>query len=405
MKRFLEIDSGELERRNSYWTAREICQQPRVWRQAYEQIDASRAMIDRWLAPILATPNLRILLCGAGTSAYIGDTVAAWLRKACHTAPVPCIAAVSTTELTADPAQYLSHDGPTLMISFARSGDSPESLACVELADQLLSYCRHLILTCNPQGRLAHHARTSDDALCLLMPEDANDRGFAMTSSHTTMLVSALTIFTPDRAQLEQAAVLAQSVLDDGSMAIAEVARRDFDRLVVLGAGCLEGTAREAALKCLELTAGRVVAIHDTPLGFRHGPKIVIGESTVVVHLRSNDEHTKLYDRDLLRELRNDGRSAAIVELSPMTLAAGIGSAGSAARLNDAWLSLIYVVYCQMLAFHKAMALGVEVDNPCPTGEVNRVVDGVTIHPFRSRGQLAGDDRSRSMCPVSRGKM
>ena len=127
------------------------------------------------------------------------------------------------------------------------------------------------------------------------------------------MLVSALTIFTPDRAQLEQAAVLAQSVLDDGSMAIAEVARRDFDRLVVLGAGCLEGTAREAALKCLELTAGRVVAIHDTPLGFRHGPKIVIGESTVV--------------------------------------------------------------------------------------------DGVTIYPFRSRGQLAVDDRSRSMCPVSRGKM
>ena len=388
MKRFLEIDTGNLKRRNCYWTAREICQQPRVWRQVYEQIDASRETIDRWLAPSLATPNLRILLCGAGTSAFIGETLAAWLRKHYRTAPTANIASVSTTELTSDPAQYLSHDVPTLMISFARSGDSPESLACVGLADQLLANCRHLIVTCNPTGGLARFAETNEGALCLLMPEDTNDRSFAMTSSHTTMLVSALAIFTPDRAQLEQAAVLAQQVLDDGSAEIAEVAGIYFDRLVVLGAGCLKGAAREAALKCLELTAGKVVAMHDTPLGFRHGPKIVINESTVVVLLQSNDEHTTQYDRDLLRELRAEDRSAGIVDLSPTTLAAETGPAGVAARLNDAWLSLVYVVYCQMLAFHKAMALGVEADNPCPTGEVNRVVDGVTIYPFRRRGQL-----------------
>ena len=175
-------------------------------------------------------------------------------------------------------------------------------------------------------------SKTNEGALCLLMPEDTNDRSFAMTSSHTTMLVSALAIFTPDRAQLEQAAVLAQRVLDDGSAEIAGVARIYFDRLVVLGAGCLEGAAREAALKCLELTAGKVVAMHDTPLGFRHGPKIIIDESTVVVLMRSNDEHTKLYDRDLLRELRSDDRSAGIVDLSPMTLAAEIGPAGVADR-------------------------------------------------------------------------
>lgn len=394
MKRFLQIDTGELERRNSYWTAREICQQPRVWRQAYEQIDALREMIDRWLTPTLATPNVRILLCGAGTSAFIGDTLAAWLRKHRRATRTASIASVSTTELTADPAQYLSHDVPTLMISFARSGDSPESLACVELADQLLSNCRHLVLTCNPKGGLFRFAEANERALCLLMPEDTNDRSFAMTSSHTTMLVSALAIFTPDRAQLEQAAILAQELLDDGSAEIADVAGIYFDRLVVLGAGCLEGAAREAALKCLELTAGKVVAIHETPLGFRHGPKIIIDESTLVVLMRSNDEHTRLYDRDLMRELRADDLSAGIVDLSTVTLAGEIGPAGSAARLNDAWLSVVYVVYCQMLAFHKAMALGVEVDNPCPAGEVNRVVDGVTIYPFRRRGQPASGAES-----------
>ena len=461
MKRYLAIDSRELERRNCLWTAREIAQQPRVWRQAHARIDSLRHCIDAWLAPALALPNLRILLCGAGTSAFIGDTAAPWLRKRWQAAPTARIASVSTTELTADPAQYFSQDLPTLMVSFARSGDSPESIACVELADQLSSWCRHLILTCNPAGRLAQLAPAAENALCLFMPEETNDRSFAMTSSYTAMLVSCLAIFTPDTRQLEQAADIAQHVLDHRSPDIAALARRDFDRLVVLGAGCLRGTAREAALKCLELTAGRVVAIHDSPLGFRHGPKIVINDSTLVIHLRSSDPYTGLYDRDLLSELRRDGRSAGIVELSADALAGGAaagreaacagegtraegdtrvrggaatreavrtgklaqadevargggaepaseavraGNAGAlplddeasragnvgALALDDAWLSLTYAVYCQLLAFHKAMSLGVAADSPCPSGEVNRVVDGVTIYPFADRDLFAG---------------
>ena len=382
MNQYLNIDTRELRRRNCYWTAREISQQPRIWRAVHSRIDASRADIDGWLEPTLAKPNPRILLCGAGTSAFIGDTAAAWFRARCQVSPDCHIASVSTTDLTADPLQFLRRDMPTLMISFARSGDSPESIACVELADQLLSDCRHLVVTCNPSGRLARLAESREDVLCLMMPEETNDRGFAMTSSYTAMLVSCLAIFTPDRKQLERAAMWVERLLDGRAADIRDLARRDFGRLVMLGAGCLSGTAAEAALKCLELTAGQVVAIHDTPLGFRHGPKIVIDESTVVVHLRSSDAHARLYDRDLARELKADSRSAAIVELSPGSLATGLELASGATRLHDIWLSLVYVVYCQLLALHKAMALGVEADSPCPTGEVNRVVNGVTIYPF-----------------------
>ncbi len=382
MNRYLDFDESELERRNCLWTAREISQQPRIWRAMHSRIDSCRKDIDSWLKPALEKPNLQILLCGAGTSAFIGDTAAAWLRKHYPASATCRIASVSTTELTADPLQFLRQDVPTLMISFARSGDSPESMACVELAADLLSDCRHLIITCNPDGRLARFGRSRGDALCLMMPEESNDRGFAMTSSYSAMLVSCVAIFTPDRVQLERASVWAEQLLDGRARCIRDLAQREFRRLVVLGAGCLSGTAEEAALKCLELTAGHVVAIHDTPLGFRHGPKIVIDESTVVIHLQSSDAYTGLYDRDLMRELRTDDRSAAIVELSLSTLASKIDTARAVTGLDDIWLSLVYVVYCQLLAFHKAMALGVEADSPCPTGEVNRVVHGVTIHPF-----------------------
>ena len=384
MSRFLDIEAAELERTGSYWTAREICQQPGVWRQASARIQASREAIDAWLAPSLKAANLRIVLCGAGTSAHAAECIAAWLRREYATPPTVGIEAVSATDLTADPLQHFSRDLPTLLVSFARSGDSPESLACIDLAGQLLSDCRHLVITCNPDGALARYARDEQDALCLIMPDGTNDRGFAMTSSYTAMVVACLAIFTPDDLQLGVAAQAAQRLVDRGSADVAALARRDFDRLVVLGNGCLRGTAQEAALKCLELTAGHVVALHESPLGFRHGPKILINESTLVVHLCSTDARAVPYERDLLRELHRDSGAAALVELSADSVTVGAAAPGGAgpAPLEDAWLSLVYIVYCQMLAFFKALAVGVQADNPCPTGEVNRVVNGVEIHSF-----------------------
>ena len=385
MDRYLDFDGSLLKSRHSLLTAREICQQPEVWRKAQAGIDASRPRINAWLAPSLAAPDLRILFCGAGTSSFIGDTVAAWMRRPNLTSGACNIASVSTTELTADPEQLSAHDAPTIMVSLARSGDSPESTACLDLADQLLTNCRHLILTCNGDGRLAREAQNRDDVLCLMMPEESHDSSFAMTSSYTAMLVSCLAIFTPDASQLEQAIEWSQRLLQQGNAAIASVAQRGFGRLVVLGAGCLLGTAREAALKCVELSSGKVVATHYTPMGFRHGPKMILDDPTLVVHMRSSNPHTRLYDRDLLAELRQEGRTGAIVELNSASVGGIVAPAGEdAPPLDDAWLSLVYTVYCHMLAFHTAMALGVWADAPCTSGEVNRVVRNVTIYPFRT---------------------
>ncbi len=379
----LNMDAEVLKRRNSLWTAREICQQPRVWRKAYCRIEEGRESIDDWLAPVLAKPKLRIYFCGAGSSAFIGETVAAWLRKQHSGHAIGTIQSVHTTDLASDPAQYLGDDVPTLLVSLARSGDSPESLACLQLADKFLSDCNHLILTCNRAGRLAKEAGGRGDAFCLLMPAETNDRSFAMTSSFTTMLVSCLALFTPDAEQLDKAARWAERLLRNGNPYVTNIAQCGFRRIAVLGAGCLLGVAREAALKCLELTAGKVVAIHDSPLGFRHGPKMIIDESTLVVHMRSSDPHTQLYDQDLLDELRRDDASAAVIELHPdMVVGEAFPAGEGTSQLDDAWLSLVYLVVCQMLAFHKAMAMGVEADVPCTSGEVNRVVSGVTIYPF-----------------------
>ena len=153
---------------------------------------------------------------------------------------------------------------------------------------------------------------------------------------------------------------------------------------MVLGAGSLLGTAREAALKCLELSAGKVAPLSDSPLGFRHGPKSVVDRATLIVHLQSAEACAADYDRDLYDELIRDDCAGAIVALTAGMLGARPAGEPGRGRLDDIWLSLPYLVYAQMLAFYKALALGITADNPCPGGQVNRVVQGVTIYPYRA---------------------
>lgn len=372
MNRYLSIDEDELKARGSYWTAREICQQPDAWRELIAVLEGRKEALDARLAPLLGDADTRILLSGAGSSGLIGDILAPWLRRRLRRR----VDAVSTTDLVAAPHFHLAEDLPTLMVSFARSGDSPESVASVDLASQLLTECHHQVISCNPRGRLA--ARAAGDATmdCLLMPARTDDRSLAMTSGFTTMLAAGAALFAPVTEQLQSAAKIARGILDRSAEETARVATGNFSRFVVLGAGCLHGAAREAALKMLELTAGKVLSISDTPLGFRHGPKSMVDSRTLVLPIQSTQAYSRAYDADLINELKADGRASMVLEVSAERL--GFDASG----LDDIALCLPYIVYCQMLAFYKALHLDVACDNPCPAGEINRVVKGVTIYPF-----------------------
>lgn len=363
------------------WTAREIAQQPAVWRELAARLEAHRSQTEEFLAPLLAREDLRIVLTGAGTSAFAGQMVAAGLARACHRR----VEAVATTDLVSNPHDHLDRETPTLLVSFARSGDSPESLAAVRLADELVSGCRHLVLTCNPDGKLyrAVHApadRGPGRSLALLMPEGTNDQGFAMTSSVTSMMLAVLAVLGGyrDLARLADAAAEALPALEERARALADART---DRFVYLGSGPLAGLARESALKLLELTAGRVVSYFDSPLGFRHGPKSVLTGSTLVVVYLSNDPYTRRYDLDMVRELRQAQPDGHVIS---------IGCHGDAdeetwsfpalAGLPDATVAPVLLLAAQHIALAQSRALGLHPDNPFPDSAVNRVVKGVTIH-------------------------
>jgi len=371
MSELLSYTTQVLKSQNGYWTAREICQQPRIWREAANQIEEARPRIDAWLSPLLKQKDLRIILTGAGTSAYVGEAITPHLSQ--QTGRV--FEAISTTDIVGNAKQYLIKEIPTLLVSFGRSGNSPESVAALDLANQVIDNCYHLIITCNPEGSLALSAKDNNSMFSLLMPEGTLDQSFAMTSSFTSMLVSTLAIFSPQQEQLEQAAQWAETFLENDVNALKTQALQPTKRLVFLGAGGLQGIAREAALKVLELTSGQILSYCESPLGFRHGPKSLMNADTEVILLCSSDTYTKPYDQDLLNELQRDNQALAITTLNNEFF-------GQATKLDDVWASLPYILYCQILAFFKSMQANITPDNPCPTGEVNRVVQGVTIYPL-----------------------
>ena len=383
----LNFEPAELARRGAPHTAREIAQQPEVWRTVHALVQSQRAAIDAFLQPLLALPDLRIVLTGAGSSAFIGQCLAPALLQQLGAKPGLRGEAIATTDIVSNPAQCLQPGVPTLLVSFARSGNSPESLAAVELADATVGECHHLAVTCAADGTLARRLGGRDRAHVLLLPDETHDRAFAMTSSFTGMLLAAAWAFGLALPSAQTLGDAARQLLATEAARLDALNAQPFERVVVLGSNGLQGLAKEAALKVLELSDGRLVALADSPLGFRHGPKTVLNDRTLVLIVLSNDSYTRRYDLDLLRELRRQGRGR-IVALSTSALNAEDALAADDVLLDlpvnapDLALAPVALVFAQCLALLASLKLGITPDNPSASGTVTRVVSGVIIHPL-----------------------
>jgi tagatose-6-phosphate ketose/aldose isomerase len=366
-------------------TAREVAQQPALWRACAEAVDERRGRTDAFLGPVLADARTRIVLTGAGTSAFIGQILAPGLARSLNRR----VDAVPTTDIVSNPRQHFAEDLPTLLVSFARSGDSPESIAAADLADQCLGRVHHLIITCNASGALATDRAERSDCLVLAMPAAANDAGFAMTSSFTCMLLTARLTLAGPTDVVARLAGAGERALTTVARDAGWMATQGFDRVVYLGSGPLQGLAREGALKMLELTAGRVATWFDSPLGFRHGPKAVLDDRTFVVVLTSGEEYTRRYDDDVIAELGAllaPGGLTVVTSGPSRTAGAGtrVWSLPDLDGLDDSLRAVAFAVPAQILALEFSLARGLAPDNPFPAGQVTRVVEGVHIHSLNA---------------------
>lgn len=369
-------------------TIREIAHQPQMWRETYQVICKRKADIERFFAVNGINKSTRIVLTGAGTSAYVADTVACLFMSD----GFDCTRSVATTDIVSAPASFLSPDD-RLFISFARSGNSPESVAAYHIARKFCKDAHHLVITCNPEGCLAREADPAKD-LAIVLPDGTNDRSLAMTSSFSSMLIACLLCknianLPAEEARLEAAAAFAAHFLENSvTSALQGMTQKDIRRAVFLGSGPLKGISCECHLKLQELTDGQIMCSFDSFMGLRHGPKAVINEQTLVVYLLSDDPYTRRYELDLIAQVGQENKPAAqiVVALAPSGLAEGIDAeinASFSQELADGEYRYVpYVLAGQLLGYFFSLSKGLNPDTPSVRGTISRVVSGVKIYEY-----------------------
>lgn len=380
----------QMNETSSTFTIHEIYQQPATWRKTCAQLAACKDELQKFLDQVVKAEDFDIVLTGAGTSEFVGNSLYHALNKKYNFK----VKSYASTDIVPNPEDTLSRTKPTLLVNFGRSGNSPESVGSVEAAEVVCENLYHLFVTCNCEGALSKLADTRNNCFALNLTPETHDKSFAMTSSYSNMYLATYLALNLDRldevtAAVEKICVAGENFLDNQYGEVAKIVSEfDFDRIVYLGNIALKGVAQESALKMLELTAGKVATMYDSQLGFRHGPKSIINDTTLTVAYLSDDAYRRQYELDLIKEMagQRKGNKIAVVynkacegieELADYAIQINVGC-----DMENIMLGLDFIMFAQTLAVMKSLSMGITPDNPCPTGEVNRVVKGVILYPY-----------------------
>ena len=380
----------ELESLKATFTATEIHQQPSTWEKTIEQVRSRAEEIKAFINKVIHQEDYDVILTGAGTSEFVGNALYSYLNRKLNYK----VKSYATTDLTATPENYVSAHKPTLLISYGRSGDSPESIGAIQSVEAVNDNLYHLFITCNKDGALSKRANTEGDrCLAINLTPETLDKSFAMTSSFTNMYLATVLCFSLDNFDETVAAVndvigAAKQLVEEDWLTIKEFDDAfDYGRIVYLGTNTLKGIAQESALKMLELNAGKIVTMYDTPLGFRHGPKSIIDNTTLTVLYLSDGEYQRQYELDLLKEMSGQRKENRIMVVcnTPCELVKSLANyyyCFDTPAKDNVFVGLDYIIVAQLMALFASIRNHFTPDNPCPTGEVNRVVKGVILYPY-----------------------
>ena len=385
----INLPPVEKERLGLSHTPQEINQQPSTWRETFNLLNNIQPDVKRFLENSgLGSSSLTVSLIGAGTSDYIGRALAAILKKEwrCQVNVVP-----STDMLTEmDDIVASSPDGTRhIWISFSRSGDSFEGVTVIQAALEKYPQINHLVVTCNKNGKMATELCVGrSNAFCITLDDKVNDRGLAMTSSFTNMVIIGQALanildLDPYRPVVDTLAFVAENALTDIASLASIIAEQNYSRICFLGTGTLRAVGDESALKVMELTAGHYSVMSESFLGLRHGPLSWLNEDSLVVGFISNNIEKQKIEIGLLEELKNKNAAKSILAILPhengevskysdYQLILNIPD-----TLDDAYRPPVDILFAQCLGLFASLRRHLRPDAPSADGKIQRVVSQI----------------------------
>jgi len=387
----LELSEEEKLERGLLYTPAEIAQQPATWESTFSLFQNCRAELAEFLAKAgfgdRSKPKPTVFLIGAGTSDYIGRSLVQVLRRLwqCEVFAIP------STSLVTHGEEWLIPGQRYVWVSFSRSGDSPEGVSVLERALERHPEIHHIIVSCNAEGRMVRGAAGKKQAFTVVLDDAVNDRGVAMTSSFSNMVVFGQCMaHVKDAGQyepiLERLIEAGRTFLPRAADAAETLAAEPYAKVCFLGSGALEGVAVESALKVLELTAGRTQTMSESAMGLRHGPMAALDKTTLLIAFLASDDRVSCYEKDLLQELRAKRlvKTQIVVgghsELPLNGLADRYLSPEIRKPVPDDCRPPVDVMFGQLLGLFFSLRWNLTPDRPSPNGAISRVVQNVTIY-------------------------
>ena len=390
LSELLSLPESEKAARGLEHTPGEIAQQPEAWLSTFEVFRRKREQIAEFLAlaGIGASPRPRptVFLIGAGTSDYIGQSLTYLLRRAWNCE----VMAVPSTDLLTHMDDWMIPEKKYLWVSFSRSGDSPEGVAVLEGARKNHPDIHHLVVSCNANGRMIRENADEPRVLGICLDDAVNDRGLAMTSSFSNMVIFGQCLAhtsEPGRYEeiLLQLVKAGKGLLANAAECASALAKHSYTKACFVGSGPLRAVAKESALKLLELTAGKTLTMSESVLGMRHGPMAALDQNTLLVCFLSGSRRVQPYERDLLDEIGKKRlvRCRVVVGGSDVTGKDSIAEhylSTAPSGIEDDYRPPVDVIFGQLLGLFGSLGWKLRPDRPSPNGAISRVVQGVTIH-------------------------
>ena len=334
-------------------TWREIVSQPTVWRYTLKAFAMRQAALREFL---VAQEFGEVLVVGCGSTHYLAQTAASIVTRHTH---IPAHALPASEPWL---FSYTPSADRTLLLTVSRSGTTTETLRALERFRQT-NGGPVLAVTCYPESPLAQQADFA------LVTPDGQEQSVAQTRSFTSMLLltqALAAVLACDERMLERLHRLPDA-LEDLVARLGDLPRRlgtdlDIERFFFLGGGPLYGLANEAMLKTKEMSLSHAEAYH--PLEFRHGPMSMVNERTLIVGLLSDTGLAE--ELHVLRDMKELG--AHTLALAEDASAMTDWQADYVIELHsglDEWERVpLYLPVLQRLAYHRALAKGLDPDQP-----------------------------------------
>ncbi len=389
LRELVSLPKRKLRDKGIEHTPREIESQPKLWLKNFKMLKRRGNEIRSFVRLRILSKPSRVVLSGAGSSSFVGLSVQNLLRSRWQVD----VDTRSTTDIMTSWGSIFLKRADYALVSFARSGNSPESIEAFDLANRSHERVNHIIITCNRNGRLAKLKGQDDNVLLLLLSPETNDKGLAMTSSFTTMAMAAQFLAYVENLEryqriVEDLSKATEKLFERYSGLIKEISELNFERGVFLGSGALYGCAAESQLKLEEMSGGHVICKADSFMGVRHGPESIINDKTIVVYFLSTDPLVRHYELDLMRDIHDKKigmRKIAVCDKSNDEIETHADyvielNGGGKFDIPDLCRPIMDVTVGQMLGLFKSMDLGLKPDNPSEKGVITRVVKGVKIY-------------------------